>query len=152
MKGKLTQVGKGKGSHKCPSQIWKCLIIQALKRLAFLPPISFLFSFFPLYEQMTTIYFTRWICSEGIVTDAILPGKTTFRLPTQILSQNQYLPICRHSPVRVWLLKPTGWLTFVALFQTFFTHLDLMAALFEHSPVHLQNSSHIHSAKIPYPY
>lgn len=130
MKGNLTQVGKGKVSHKCPSQIQRCLIIQALKHFIFLPkpPISFFF-FFCSISKMTTTYFTRWICSEGIVTDATLPRKITFRLSTQILIQNECLPICRPSPVRCCLSKPTGWLSFVSVFQSFSTHLDLMTAL-----------------------
>ena len=82
MKGNLTQVSKGKGSLKRPSQIQRCLIIQALKHFIFLPkpPISFFFFYFCSTSKMTTTYSTRWICSEGIVTDAILPRKITFRL------------------------------------------------------------------------
>lgn len=43
MKGNVKQVGERKGSHKCTSQIQRCLIIQALKHFTFLPklPISF---------------------------------------------------------------------------------------------------------------
>lgn len=111
MKGDLTQVGEVKGSCKCPSQIQRCLIIQALKHFTFLlkTPIRVFWGIvFCSMSKMTTTYFTRWICSEGIVTDATLPRKITFRLSIQILIWNKCFPICRHSPVRCYLLKPTG--------------------------------------------
>lgn len=84
-----------------------------------------LFFFFCSFCKMTTTYFTRQIGSEGIVTYATLPRKITFRLSIQILIQNKCLPICRHSPIRCFLLKPTGWLSFVSVFQSFSTHLGL---------------------------
>ena len=129
MKGNLTQTGEGKGSHKCPSQIQRCLIIQALEHFTFLPKPPISFFFFCSMSKMTTTYFTRWICSKGIVTDATLPRKITFRLSTQNLIRNKCLPICRHSPVRCCLLKPTEWFSFVTIFQSFSTYLDLMTAL-----------------------
>lgn len=130
MRGNLTRVSEGKGIRKCPSQIERCLVIQALKHFTFLPksPISlglFSFSAFCSMSKMTTTYFTRWIRSEGIVTDATLTRKITLRL----LTQNECLPICSHSPARCYLLKPTRWLSFVSVFQSFFSHLELMTAL-----------------------
>lgn len=112
------------GQNKCPSQTQRYLIIQALKHFTFLPksPRSFFFSY--SMSKMTTTYFTRWICSQGIVTDVPLPTKITSRLSTQILIRNECLPICRQSPDRCYIIKPTGWLSFVSILQSFFTHLD----------------------------
>lgn len=96
------------GQYKCPSQNRRCLIIQALKHFTFLPKPPSSFFFLYTMSKMTTTYFTRWICSQGIVTDVTLPVKIAYRLSTQILTWNECLSICRQSPDRHYLIKPTG--------------------------------------------